>query len=95
MSGRSSNRKCKVCKIIGNNSGRISNLKQNTSRTKLNLKYGSKETLEIGDDVCKKCRLEANRYYNECLKDPCFEDFSTDGENFMQLTSKTSENLGF
>ena len=38
MSGRCSNRKCKVCKIIGNNSGRISNLKQNTSRTKLNLK---------------------------------------------------------
>ena len=91
----SSNRQCLVCNTIGKNSGRISNLKQNIACTKLNLKNVSKETIEIGDDVCIKCQLEANRYCNEFLNDPCFEDFSTDGENFIEFTSNTSETLGF
>ena len=95
MSGRSSNRQCKVCKIIGNNSGRISNLKKNTACTKLNLKYGSKETIEIGDDVCIDCRLEANRFYKEYFNNPSFEDSLRDGENFMEFTSNIPENLGF
>ena len=87
MSGRSS---YQVCKIIGNNSGRISNLKQNTACKKLNLKYESKETLEIGDDTCIKYRLGANRY-NQCLNDPIFEDFLKYGEflwNLLQMHPK-------